>query len=157
MSRPSLLLPRLSSYAVLAIGLVLLLGWGEAASPFAVTFRFGNETIGPEPALDLVLPSVGANAAADARLGKRPAGAVGRAGEIWVTLAASPATKRIAELIRAASDRRPVTGTCEIAVAAQVGAAARRYTIAGCFAKAIEPAGPAQRVTLGYSAISISE
>lgn len=157
MSRSSLLIPRLSSSAVLAVGLALLLGWGQAPPPFAVTFRFGAETIGPEPALDLVLPSVGQRQAADSRLAKRPDGAVGRTGEIWVTLAASPATKRIAELIRAAQDRRRATGTCEITVAAQAGAAARRYTIAGCFAKAIEPAGPAHRVTLGYTAISVSE
>lgn len=157
MLRRSLAVPRISSYVVLAAALTLLLGWG-APPPFAVTFRFGNEVIGPEPALDLVLPNVEPRGVTLAGGTEKPSGAGGaRVTEIWITLAESAATRRIAELARGSTSDRPVTGTCEISVAAQRGAKARHYTVAGCFAKSVELAGASRRITLGYSAINVSE
>lgn len=157
MLRRSLALPRLSSYAVLAAALMLLLAWG-APPPFAVTFHFGNEVIGPEPALDLVLPNVEPRGVTLAGGTEKPAGSPSaRVAEIWITLAESPATRRIAELTRGTTSGRPPTGTCEISVAAQQGGKTRHYTVTGCFAKSVEVSGTARRVTLGYSAINVSE
>ena len=158
MLRPALPLYRPSSFAVVAIALVLFLGWRTAAPPFAVTFRFGNEVIGPEPALDLVLPTVDPHGVALAGGTAKTAGASGgRVSEIWVTLAESAAARRIAELARTATTNRPVTGTCEISVAAGRDGQARRYVVVGCYAKSVEVTGTSRRVILGYSVINVSE
>ncbi|HET7372896.1 MAG TPA: hypothetical protein VFJ20_05900 [Gemmatimonadaceae bacterium] len=157
MLRPALLIPRPSSYAVLAAALTLLLAWGGAPPPFAVTFRFGSEVIGPEPAQDLVLPNVAPGGVVLAGgTQKSAAGSSPRLAEIWITLAESAATKRLAELARTVTSGRPVTGTCEISVAGARGKP-RRYTVSGCFAKSVDVTGPSRRVTLGYSAINVSE
>ena len=158
MLRPALLIPRARSYTVLAAALVLVWGWETPAPPFAVTFRFGNKVIGPEPAMDLVLPIVqpgGVTLAGTTRNSASGTGAHLR--EIWVTLAESAATRRLAELARSASGDGPVTGTCEISVAVQHDTPARRYTVTGCFAKSVDVTGASRRVTLGYSAIKVSD
>jgi len=158
MLRRALLIPRLRSSVVLATALVLLLGWGQATPPFAVTFRFGNEVIGPEPALDLVLPSVQPRGVVLAGGTEKAADTGGpRVAEIWITLAESAAARRLAELARATASDQPVTGTCEISVVAGRGGPARRYTVAGCYAKSVEVTGSSRRITLGYSAIKVSE
>ena len=77
--------------------------------------------------------------------------------EIWITLAESPATKRIAELAHGSSDGRPVTGTCDIVVAPPSGAKPRQYLVDGCFPKSVDATGASRRVTLGYTAIKVSE
>lgn len=160
MLRPALPLSRPSSYVVLAVALALFLGWRAAPPPFAITFRFGTEVIGPEPALDLVLPNVEAHGVVLAGGTTKPGGAsASRAAEIWVTLAESTAARRLAELARAANSDRPVTGTCEISVAGQSGRKPLRYIVTGCYAKSVEVTGGAtsRRVTLGYSDIKVSE
>lgn len=158
MLRPALLIPRVSSYAVLAVALVLLLGWGEAPPSFTVTFRFGNEVIGPEAAMDLVLPNVEPGRAELAGGTRKPASqSAAHGADIWITLADSPASRRLAELARVAATGRPITGICEISVAGQRGGSARRYTVAGCFAKSVDVMGASRRVTLGYGAINVSE
>ena len=157
MLRHALVIPRISSYAVLAAALTLLLGWG-APPPFTVTFRFGNEVIGPEPALDLVLPNVEPRGVTLAGgTGKPAATGSARVAEIWITLAESAATRRIAALARASASNKPVTGTCDITVAAQQGGKTRHYTVSGCFAKSVDVTGRSRRITLGYSAINVSE
>lgn len=142
---------------MLGPALALFLAWG-APTPFTVTFRFGNEVIGPERAIDMVLPNIAPRDAGKTNTVMRPGSDhPGREAEIWVTLAASPASRRISQLARATAEGRPVTGSCEIVVAARDGGKPRRYTIAGCFAKSVDGAGDTQRVTLGYSTISVSE
>lgn len=158
MLRPALPLSRFSSYVVLAVALALFLGWRTAPPPFAITFRFANEVIGPEPALDLVLPNVEPHEVVLAGGTNKSGGASApRVAEIWVTLADSTAARRLADLARTANSDRPVTGTCEISVAGQSGRKPRRYTVAGCYAKTVEVTGTSRRVTLGYSAIKVSE
>jgi hypothetical protein len=158
MLRPALPLSRLSSYVVLALALALFLGWHTAPPPFAITFRFANEVIGPEPALDLVLPSVDPHGVVLAGATNKPvAASASRVAEIWVTLAESSAARRLAELSRTANGDRPVTGTCEISVAGQGGRKPLRYTVTGCYAKTVDLTGASRRVTLGYSAIKVSE
>lgn len=161
MLRPALPLSRLSSYVVLGVALALFLGWHTAPPPFAITFRFGNEVIGPEPALDLVLPNVEPHEVVLAGGTNKSGAAAPRVAEIWVTLADSTAARRLAELSRTANGDRAVTGTCEISVAGQSGRKPLRYTVTGCYAKTIDvtagAAGTSRRITLGYSAIKVSE
>lgn len=122
--------------------------------PFTVTLRLGQQVIGPETALDLVLPAIDSRGDAPAGL-PRLAGEKLRVAEIWITLAASPAAERIASLSRATADGHPVIGTCEIVVEPQGGAARRTYAVGGCFIKSVDSAGNDRRVTLGYSTIRI--
>jgi hypothetical protein len=138
----------------LAAFLVLLAPVHRLSPPFFVTLRLGQQVIGPETALDLVLPAIdsrGNSSAASPRL----AGDKLRVAEIWITLAASPAADRIASLARATADGHPVVGTCEIVVEPQGGAGRRTYVVGGCFAKSVDVADNARRVTLGYSTIRI--
>jgi hypothetical protein len=157
MLRQSIVLRRFSSYLAIAT-CALLAAWHQGSSPFNVTFRFGTEVIGPEPALDLVLPSTGERGVTQAGAPGRPApNAPQRVAEIWVTLAPSVAAKRLGALARSSADGRPVRGTCEIDVTARVSAKPRRYTVAGCYVKAVDASGDAQRATLGYASITVSE
>lgn len=139
----------------LRLGAFLLLAPARPINPpFTVTLRLGQQVIGPETALDLVLPAI--DSGGDASRGvPRLAGEKVRVAEIWITLAASPAADRIASLARATADGHPVVGTCEIVVEPQGGAARRTYAVDGCFAKSVDGVGTARRVTLGYSTIRI--
>lgn len=157
MLRHTLVLRRFASYVAVAT-CALMAGWHQAGSPFSVTFRFGSEVIGPEPALDVVLPSTSARGVTQAGApGRAAPDAPPRVAELWVTIAPSATAKRVSTLARATADGRPVRGTCEIVVAARGSTKARRYTVAGCYVKTIDSSGDAQRATLGYSAITVSE
>jgi len=128
--------------------------WGAEEGRDLARIVYARKVIGPETALDLVLPAIdsrGNAAAASPRL----AGNKLRVAEIWITLAASPAADRIASLARATADGHPVVGTCEIVVEPQGGAGRRTYVVGGCFAKSVDVADNARRVTLGYSTIRI--
>lgn len=121
--------------------------------PFAVTFRFGGEVLGPEPALDVVLP-----AARPAEGGVRQMGGAPQSSEIWIGLAPSRTLDRLSALARATAAGRPVTGSCEIAI--RVGdASARRYSVRGCVVRRVEATSSptaSWRVMLGYESITSS-
>lgn len=137
-------------------GLLLLSAPAVASPPFTVTLRIGTEVIGPAAALDLVLPAVGTRGVTQAGASMGAANEPPRVAEIWITLPPSPATDRIAALVRAATDGHPTKGSCEIVVAPRDGAPKATYLVSGCFAKSIEPSGGARRVTLGYTTIRVS-
>jgi len=147
-----------SSPVALAIVAAVLAAAPHETTPFTVTFRFGHEVIGPEPALDIVLPGVAPSGVTQAGIADRSKPeAKPRLAEIWVTLTRSPATQRLSELARATSEGRPLVGSCELNIAAGARPAARIYTVSGCFAKTIDASDSNQRVTLGYSSITVSQ
>lgn len=138
--------------ALASLALVAPLG-----SPFTITFRLGGHVIGPEWAVAVVLPTTEAVPGARLAGATEPeAPASSRVAEIWVTMRATPATERLAQLADATAGGHPTIGHCDIAVTTADGRVVRRYAVGGCYAKRVDAVGGDRRVTLGYATITQS-
>lgn len=159
--RPELRISIRSAIAVVLVVLAPLLPSAAKAQtakrgpPLSkVTFRFGDEVIGPESALDVVVPS-GLTGESNSTSGTP------KAGEIWIGISTpSRDANRLSALANATAAGHPVRGSCEI-VLRTGDKGTRHYLVSGCAVVRVDAAGGqgdagTWRVMLAYQSISVS-